>query len=330
MRVDPVCHTFGITSKGDNYTAGEIIHQRVPKEWLHNHWNRRNAVISEVRRQLKKFLWSDFEQFINICLQRDIDNVGSLSTAEVRDIFKSLHVPLEPEVLEQLLDLCDVGVCNGSSDECDPSKPLLGRIDYRQLICVMNWTDRTIGNAGSGACNRHNVNDPSNLQKLETKIDLSVTDYRKTSATYGANHDVNTTQLRRFGVPSRRNDLPAPRLRKLDDRQNYGDEPSTYSLISPSILAKHGLSERDVFMPRSRKEIMTILAHIGVDMNEEDFDAIWERAQGVQQNGGKQPVDFKHNVARNGLEPETVSLEAFRAVLDEIMARKVLNGEVLV
>lgn len=58
-----------------------------------------------------------------------------------------------------------------------------------------------------------------------------------------------------YGVPSVRSDIPAPRVRRVDDKKNYGDQGNAYSLLYPSIFGQKGVFERDFFQTRSKKEV---------------------------------------------------------------------------
>lgn len=58
-----------------------------------------------------------------------------------------------------------------------------------------------------------------------------------------------------YGVPTIRSDIPAPRIRRIDDKKNYGDEGNAYSLLYPSIFGQKGVFERDFFQTRSKKEV---------------------------------------------------------------------------
>lgn len=60
---------------------------------------------------------------------------------------------------------------------------------------------------------------------------------------------------RRYGVPTIRTDLPAPRIRRVDDRKNYGDESDAYGLVNPSLFSQKGVYEKDFLLPRSREEV---------------------------------------------------------------------------
>lgn len=63
-----------------------------------------------------------------------------------------------------------------------------------------------------------------------------------------------------YGVPTIRSDLPAPRIRRVSDRTNYGEEGNAYSLLHPSIFAQKGVFERDFFKTRSKKEVQHIIS----------------------------------------------------------------------
>ena len=56
-------------------------------------------------------------------------------------------------------------------------------------------------------------------------------------------------------MPSIRSDLPAPRVRRVDDWTNYGDVPGVWAVINPSVFSQHGVYEREVLEPRSRQEV---------------------------------------------------------------------------
>ncbi len=60
---------------------------------------------------------------------------------------------------------------------------------------------------------------------------------------------------RKYGVPTIRTDLPAPRIRRVDDRKNYGDESDAYGLVNPSLFSQRGVHEKDFLMPRSKEEV---------------------------------------------------------------------------
>jgi len=63
--------------------------------------------------------------------------------------------------------------------------------------------------------------------------------------------------LRKYGTPSIRNDIPAPRIRRVSDWTNYGDIPGVWAHVNPSVFAQHGVYERDVLEPRSRQQVQS-------------------------------------------------------------------------
>ena len=108
------------------------------------------------------------------------------------------------------------------------------------------------------------------------------------------------------GIATYRYDLPAPRLRRLSDHVNYGDQSDAYGLVTPSVCSKHGVYERDVFELRPREEIRSIFQGAGVKMSNEVFDDLWKKAV-------KWSSDYLTHV-----KPDQVSVEAFKSVLDDV------------
>jgi len=79
-------------------------------------------------------------------------------------------------------------------------------------------------------------------------------------------------------VPTIRSDLPAPRIRRVGDSTNYGDESGAYGLMYPSIYSNSGVYEDDFFAPRSPEEVKQMFANIGVSMTPEVFEELWKEA----------------------------------------------------
>ncbi len=102
-----------------------------------------------------------------------------------------------------------------------------------------------------------------------------------------------------YGIASIRNDLIAPEFRKIQDKTNYGNDGSAWSLLTPSIFAQRGIYERDVLRGRPKLEMQTIFKNIGVDLSPSDFERVWNRASSKNPYG-------------------EVSVEEFRNALDEL------------
>ena len=60
-------------------------------------------------------------------------------------------------------------------------------------------------------------------------------------------------------MPTIRTDLPAPRIRRVSDRTNYGDESNAYGLTNPSIYSTHGVYEKDFLLPRPKHEVIYLM-----------------------------------------------------------------------
>lgn len=55
-----------------------------------------------------------------------------------------------------------------------------------------------------------------------------------------------------------RSDLPAPRIKRVSDRNNYGDTSTAGDLLHPSVHALQGVYEEHFFCPRSKEEVQPI------------------------------------------------------------------------
>jgi hypothetical protein len=61
--------------------------------------------------------------------------------------------------------------------------------------------------------------------------------------------------FRTYGTPTIRSDLAPPRLRRVVDTTNYGDESDAYGLTNPSVYSNRGVYERDLLIPRTMGEV---------------------------------------------------------------------------
>uniref|UniRef100_A0A8D0X2G8 EFHB C-terminal EF-hand domain-containing protein n=1 Tax=Sus scrofa TaxID=9823 RepID=A0A8D0X2G8_PIG len=110
--------------------------------------------------------------------------------------------------------------------------------------------------------------------------------YKTTSSEIGADVGaVLSTCHPIFGVPTIRSDIPAPRIRRISDRTNYGEDGNAYSLLYPTIFGQKGVFERDFFKTRSKKEIAEILCNIGVNLSEDEFENVWNLASKKHHRG---------------------------------------------
>ena len=68
-------------------------------------------------------------------------------------------------------------------------------------------------------------------------------------------------------MPTVRTDLAPPRIKRVSDRVNYGDESDAYGLTNPSIFSSKGIYEKDFLMPRSKDEVCSVFILVTVNRN---------------------------------------------------------------
>lgn len=308
----PADHTFGILMKPDEYGAGDLLHMRGPGQYLRGR-DRQRGVIAAVRQHLKKANYHNFHDLNTAFKHYDKDNKGKIDINDLHEACIQFHLPVEPELLCQLMDYCDV--------DRD------GKINYLEFANFLNWKDKmpagldlqgTEEDLDKPALVRECDMEPrtpqsaeSTPRRLQKQIDRAIGDHRTSASMINAvigPSGISTRDFRRYGVPTIRTDLPAPRIRRVDDRKNYGDESDAYGLVNPSLFSQKGVYEKDFLLPRSKEEIRQIFTSIGVKMTGETFEHFYDLA------AKKHPKGF-------------VSVESFRNVLDELQATKVEIGE---
>ncbi|XP_072649023.1 EF-hand domain-containing family member B isoform X1 [Canis lupus baileyi] len=313
----PPDHTFGACLHAEEYGAGDLIHNRLPSEYLQGK-DRQRALIAAVRHHLKKVNYQNFDTLLAAFRHYDKNGDGVIDKAELREACEQVSLHLDEKLLDQLFDYCDV-----DND---------GLINYLEFANFLNWKDkmplkeyeeRVIIKGRKPDCtNRTEANveeseptllikpedivlkEPGSSEKtLRTLLRPSdkVSNYYKTtsseiSAVVGA---IPSTCYPIYGVPTIRSDIPAPRIRRISDRTNYGEEGNAYSLLHPTVFGQKGVFERDFFKTRSKKEIAEILCNIGVKLSDEEFENVWNLASKKHHRG-------------------EVCVETIRNVLDEL------------
>ncbi|KXJ08719.1 EF-hand domain-containing family member B [Exaiptasia diaphana] len=294
LRVGPD-HVFGVIVKPDEYGAGDLIHMRMPSEYLRGR-ERERGIVAAIRQHLKKANYHNFNDLKAAFEHYDKDNSGMISLDELAHVCIQFNLPVEQELLKSLLATCDA-----DKD---------GQINYTEFANFLNWKDQMPSGKKSEDNATTEEKDKTELnQSLSQQIDKAVGGWKKSSsqirATVGG---IQTNNWRAYGVPTIRSDLAAPRIRRVGDRTNYGDESDAYGLINPSLYSNHGVYEKDFFQPRDRLEMRRIIDGIGVEMTPETFDEIW-------------------NIATTNSPQGLVSVESFRNVMDEASAPKVLQSQ---
>ena len=281
-------HTFGILVKPDEYGVGDLLHERGPGTYLRGK-DRQRGVLAAVRHHLKKANYHNFQDLLSAFRYYDKDGSGKINMDDLREVCVQFNLPVEPELLEQLMDYCDL-----DKD---------GLISYVEFANFLNWKDKMP--SGFERSRAEDAERSATPQRLLKQIDKAIGEHRTSASMINATVGrYSTKEYRTYGVPTVRTDLPAPKVKRVADRTNYGDESHAHGLVNPSIYTNHGVYEKDFLLPRSRAEIWGIFTNIGVEMKQELFDEVC-------------------NIAASSHPKGLVSVESFRNVLDQMQGAEV-------
>ncbi|MED6286438.1 hypothetical protein CHARACLAT_005980 [Characodon lateralis] len=295
----PPEHTFGVILPPDHYGAGEIIHFTEPGKFARGpDWQR--SLVSAVKNLLKKVNFHNFPSLLNAFRHYDKKGKGLIDKEDLRAVCHELNLKLSDKVLDELME------------DCDTDKD--GFINFVEFANFLNWKDKMpINECQSSSAPvsadrkpSSELPEPPSSQALIRPEDLepiepgsswktvktirrprAATEHFSTSASdIGSNSDVLlTSNARTYGIPSKRSDLPAPRIKRVSDRTNYGDLSTAADLLHPSVHALRGVHEEHFFCPRTKKEIEEIFRNIGVNISEDTFEEAWKLASMKQPNG---------------------------------------------
>ncbi|XP_067933716.1 EF-hand domain-containing family member B-like [Watersipora subatra] len=297
MNVGPD-HTFGILVKPDQYGAGDLLHGRGAGKYLRGRDHQR-GVVAALRQKLMKANYQNFDNLLAAFRFYDKENKGRISLEDLNTACWQYSLPSEPELLAQVMEYCDV-----DKD---------GFIDYMEFANFLNY------NMPSGVTEAEIVEDNDGTQRvqssreatpgrLQKQLDAIVGGHRTSSAVINGGGGLSSRGWRKYGVPTIRHDLPAPRFKSISDHTNYGDEATSHALVNPSIYSNRGVYEQDFLLPRTREQIRDVFSNVGVQMTLQEFDDIYDEAAKRHPKGN-------------------VSVEAFRGILDEIRAAEVSETE---
>ncbi|ELU02812.1 hypothetical protein CAPTEDRAFT_212959 [Capitella teleta] len=287
----PPDHTFGILIKPDEYGVGDLMHSRSPGSYLRGQ-DRQLGVIAAMRQHLKKVNYQNFNNLLHAFRHYDKTGTGKISLEDLQQVCLQFDLPVDPELLVLLVDYCD--------EDKD------GKISYVEFSNFLNWKDKMPTGLpkkkAESASPRLENNSEETLPCLQKQIDANLGGHKTSASMINAViGGIDTQDYRKYGVPTIRSDLAAPRIKRVSDRTNYGDECDIYGLTNPSIFSLRGLGERDFLIPRSKEELRAIFMNIGVRMEDETFDRLHDNAVNRHPKGH-------------------VSVEAMRNVLDEAQA----------
>ncbi|NXU73173.1 EFHB protein, partial [Oreotrochilus melanogaster] len=312
MKVTPD-RTFGMLARRNAYGVGDLLHCWPPYEFLHGK-DREIAVLTAVRQSLKNANYENFDILLEAFRHYDKNSNGMIDKDDLRKCCFQLNLNLDDELLDSLFDCCDL-----NKD---------GLINYLDFTNFLNWKDKMAVNEFEdkiitkgkkldvAALPENTKTNDEQLLKQEVLVlkepgssepkpltrptDNIIANYQTTSSQYNAVvGGLPATCYPLCGVPTIRSDIPAPRIRRVSDTTNYGDEANAYAVMFPSVFSQKGVYERDIFKTRPKAEIAEILRNIGVNISQETFEDIWNQ------------VCMKH-------QKEEVCVESLRNELNEI------------
>ncbi|XP_076006509.1 EF-hand domain-containing family member B [Genypterus blacodes] len=320
----PPGHSFGATVPQDEFGAGDIIHSAEPGRYTRGP-DRQSGLVSAARHYLKKVNFHNFPSLLQAFRHYNKKGTGMIDKDDLRDVCRQFQLDLSGSVLDELMSCCDA-----DKD---------GFINFLEFANFLNWKDKMplsrreqgivtgeLRTATAPARTQQTppsapAEPPTTSQTLMEPEDLEPIEpgswlktpktlrqpgrasdsFISSSSLIGVVAGDLTTSRRACGIPSVRSDLPAPRIRRVSDRVNYGDGATAADLLQPSVNARWGVHQEHFFCPRSQEEITKIFRNVGVTASEETMEEAWRLAS------------MRHPAGE-------VCVEAFRNVLKEIKA----------
>jgi len=289
-----ITEAFGLSLKGDGCGAGDVIHGRDPEMFLLGK-DRQRGVLAAVRHHLKKANYHNFSTLREAFAFYDKSKKDAIGPNELRKVCLEFNLPIDDGTLRALMAM----TCRNDT----------GKICYNEFVNLLNWKDKMPTDDELVEI------DDLTITQIDKSLDGQITSSSSINATVGK---TSTDVWQRFGVPTVRSDIPAPSIRRVSDRTNYGDELDAHGLLSPSIFTTKGVFEQDFFEPRSKDTIKQLFSAIGVKMGEESWEECWTRALEHQKTYQQAQ---RYNMGNT--ENDKVSVECFRLVLDSITSNAV-------
>ncbi|XP_028985621.1 EF-hand domain-containing family member B isoform X2 [Betta splendens] len=313
----PPGHTFGILLPPDKYGAGDIIHSAEPGLYARGQ-DRQRSLISAVQHHLKKVNFHSFPSLLKAFRHYDKKGKGMIDKDDLQEVCRQFQLDVSDSVLNDLMDYCDA-----DKD---------GFINFLEFANFLNWKDKmpissreqriilnecqestapanTEGTPESAYLpaskalikteDLEPVEPGSSLKTLRTlRRPRAVADHFITSSSLigPVSAGPHTSDIRTYGIPSVRFDLPAPRIKRVSDTTNYGDTSTAANLLHPSIHALRGVHEEDFFCSRTKNEIAEIFRNVGVSLSEETFEEAWKLASMKQPSGEVCVEDFRNTL----------------------------------
>lgn len=318
----PADHTFGIPLPQDELGVGDIIHSTEPGQFVKGR-DRQRSLVSAVIHRLKKDNFQNFPSLLKAFRHYDKTGKGMIDKDDLLAVCRQFQLDVSGPVLDDLMDCCDLdkdGLINflefANFLNWKDKMPI--KSQEQNILTNEYWTSTDLVDTEMKALSESRQPSPSqplikpeDLEPVEPGSSLRTVrtlrqlradpdHFMTSSSLIGADGPV-TSSGRTYGVPSVRSDLPAPRIKRVSDSNNYGDTSTAANLLYPSVHTVHGVHEEHFLCPRTKQEIAEIFKNIGVDISDDKFEEAWKLASMKQPNG-------------------EVCVEVFRNVLKEIKA----------
>ncbi|KAG5271654.1 hypothetical protein AALO_G00182490 [Alosa alosa] len=316
----PADHTFGILLRPDKFDARDLIHAIPPSNYLRGK-DRQQTLVSVARQHLKKANYRNFNSLLQAFRHYDKKGQGKIDKEDLQAVCRQFNLDLSGPVLDSLMECCD--------------KDKDGYISFLEFANFLNWKDKmpinrleqkiltrerkvstapaSMQREGGLVSDAASLLRPDDLEPVELgswlKTPKTLPHARSTPKEFATSSSqigavvgrASTANVPTHGVPTVRLDLPAPRVRRVSDRTNYGDQASAYDLLYPPLHSLWGVHEEAFFSARPKDEISAIFQNAGVNVSEEAFEEAWRMASTRHPDG-------------------EVCVEGFRNALREIQA----------
>uniref|UniRef100_A0A673B6R1 EF-hand domain-containing protein n=1 Tax=Sphaeramia orbicularis TaxID=375764 RepID=A0A673B6R1_9TELE len=264
----PPEHTFGLLLPEDVIGVGETIHSTGPGQDTRGR-DQQRSLVHTVQHHLKKVNFHHFPTLLQAFRHYDKKGKGMIDKDDLREVCHEFQMDVNELVLDDLMDYCD--------EDKD------GLINFLEFANFLNWKEKMpiktpeqqiLTGKMKPSTEPAQLPAPKALIKAEDlepiepgsslKIPRTLRRTRASphhfitsSSCIGAAGVNDSANCHTFGIPSIRTDLPAPRVKRVSDRTNYGDTSTAVDLLFPSVHAAFGVHEEHFLCPRSKQEVFT-------------------------------------------------------------------------
>ncbi|KAF7643712.1 hypothetical protein LDENG_00234920 [Lucifuga dentata] len=299
--------------------AGDIIQSAEPGCYM-RYQDKRRGLVDTVQNYLKKLNFYNFSSLLQAFRHYDKKGKGMIDKEDLQEVCGEFQMYLSGPVLDDLMECCDA-----DKD---------GFINFLEFANFLNWKDklpinrldqRTITgesrtSSAPASIQRKPSPDPAeppaskalimpeDLEPIEPGSSLKTPkilrrperipgSFITSSSDIGAVSGDLSANSRTCGIPTVRTDLPAPRIKRVNDTTNYGDSATAADLLQPPVHVRWGVYEEHFFCPRTKKEIAEIFRNAGVNITEETFEEAWKLAS-MRHPAGEVCVDVFRSVLK--------------------------------